>query len=113
MDNVRGVSPIFALGVCAPLVACGPGTIPSFYSDNPASRNAAIVDAAAAADDASIPNLVRMLDSEEPSTRFLAIQTLERLTGETFGYDYGWNESERREAVSRWRSFAAERDSGG
>ena len=99
---------ILQAALLAPLVGCGPGTIPSFHADNPAARNAAIVDAAATGDTSSVPQLVRMLESSEPSTRLLAIETLERLTGETLGYDYAAAPAERRAAVGRWREYVSE-----
>ena len=112
MASVGYLSVIFGVGCAAAMCSCGPGTIPSFESDNPAARNAAIVDAAGADDQASVPNLVRMLESEEASTRFLAIEALRRLTGETLGYDYAAEEPERRDAVERWRTFVAEGEGG-
>jgi len=96
---------IAQLFLIVPLAACGPGTIPSFRSDNPAARNAAIVNAAEARDTTALPDLVRMLESEEPSTRLLAFEALRRLTGETLGYDCAADEPERRAAVLRWRAF--------
>jgi hypothetical protein len=105
-------STIFGIATAAAVCSCGPGTIPSFQSDNPASRNAAIVEAAEAGDEKALRDLVRMLESEEPSTRFLAIEALRRLTGEDFGYDYAAEEPGRRPAVERWRAYVAE-DRGG
>ena len=66
--RVRGGHRLRARGVRA-------GNIPSFRSDNPAARNAAIVNAAEARDTTALPDLVRMLESEEPSTRLLAFET--------------------------------------
>ena len=105
-------SVIIGIVCAAALGSCGPGTIPSFQSDNPASRNSAIVEAAEAGDEQAVRDLVRMLESEEPSTRFLAIEALQRLTGESFGYDYAADEPGRRAAVERWRTYVAE-DRGG
>lgn len=90
--------------VCAtPLLSsCGPSIHPSFNSPEPAARNAAIVLAADSGDRAAIPDLVRMLDSDDPATRLLAIRTLERLEGTTLGYDYAAPISERDQAIARW-----------
>jgi len=81
---------------------------PDFNSPEPAARNAAIVQAAASRDRASVPDLVRMLDSDDPATRLLAIETLERITGERLGYDYAADEPSRDAAVERWREWVLE-----
>lgn len=86
------------------LSGCGPSVVPSFDSPEPAARNAAIVHAAADRDRASIPELVRMLESDDPATRLLAITALERLTGETRGFDYAASPFEREQAVARWQN---------
>jgi hypothetical protein len=54
-----------------------------------------------------MPNLVRMLESDDPATRVLAIATLERLTGERLGYDADANELERGRAIRRWREYVS------
>jgi hypothetical protein len=45
-----------------------------------------------------------MLDSDDPATRLLAIDALERITGETLGFDASAPETERRNAVDRWQA---------
>jgi HEAT repeat protein len=88
-----------------PLALAGCTTItPSFDSPEPAARNAAIVRAAASNDQAAVPDLVRMLESDDPTTRVLAIQTLLRLTGQDLGYDPSDTPSRRDTAVDRWRA---------
>lgn len=98
------------LAICG-LVAgagCGPTVAPSFESVEPAARNAAIVEAARTGDRSSVPDLVRMLSSDDPTTRVLAIRTLERLTHETRGFDASGEEHERREAIGRWEAWLRE-----
>lgn len=90
------------------LPACGPGITPDFRSPEPAARNAAIVRAAAGEDRGSLHDLVRMLDSDDPATRVLAIQALERLTGERLGYDPGGTPEQRRQAADRWQGWVKE-----
>ncbi len=87
------------------LGACRPTAEASFDSPEPAARNAAIVDAAAKEDRSAIPDLVRMLESDDPATRLLAIQTLTRLTGNDLGYDARDSRVARSEAVERWRAW--------
>lgn len=85
------------------LTGCG-SMPPSFDSPEPGARNAAIVRAVAREDTAAVPDLVRMLDSDDPATRVLAIQALERLTGERLGYDPVESPAERARGVERWRA---------
>ncbi len=101
------VRPVMLAAAVCPLVSCGPTIRPSFDSPEPAARNAAIVAAARSGDRRAVPDLVRMLDSDDPATRLLAIRTLERLTGQTFGYDHAAERRDREPAVRRWREFAA------
>lgn len=95
--------PAASLGLLL-LGGCGSTIRADFESPDPAARNAAIVDAAARNDRSAMPHLVRMLESDDPATRSLAISALERLTGQTHGYE-AWDTPLRRdEAVARWRS---------
>jgi HEAT repeat protein len=87
--------------------ACGPTIKADFDSPEPAARNAAIVQAAAGRDAAAVPNLVRMLDSDDPATRLLAIDALDRITGERLGYEHAAHEHEREPAVRRWQEWVA------
>jgi len=50
----------------------------------------------------AVPGLIEMLDADAPGLRLVAIESLERLTGERLGYEYHAPESERAEAVDRW-----------
>ena len=94
------------------LVGCGPGIEPSFESSSPQARNKAIVAEVRKGEGADLRHLVRMLDAKEASTRLLAIEALERLTGERLGYDYAASVADRREAVERWRVWVGARGPG-
>jgi hypothetical protein len=48
-----------------------------------------------------------MLDSDDPAARLVAIRALERITGQTLGYDHAGPEHERRLAVERWMEWEA------
>ncbi|GJQ28477.1 MAG: hypothetical protein HBSAPP03_03610 [Phycisphaerae bacterium] len=85
--------------------ACGPTIVPDFNSPEPAARNAAIVQAVDNRDASKIPDLVRMLDSDDPATRLLAIQALERLTGQRYGYDPAASATEREPAIAKWVAY--------
>ncbi len=95
---------ILPAGVVAGCLAgCGPTIRPDFNSAEPAARNAAIVNAAARGDKSAAPDLVRMLQSDDPATRLLAIEALERITGERLGYDPTDTEADRAQAIERWK----------
>lgn len=83
---------------------------PDFNSPEPAARNAAIVQAARDGDRNAIPDLIRMLDSDDPATRVLAIRALERLTGETFGYDPAGEMASRERSVGQWTAWCREQN---
>lgn len=101
-------APALCILLIAPLAvtACAQQVTPSYDSPEPGARNAAIVRTAAAGRTSDIPSLVRMLESDDPTTRVLAIRTLERLTGETHGYDPHAEPFEREPAIARWAEHA-------
>jgi HEAT repeat protein len=84
-----------AAGGCVPIPK-------GFDSPEPAARIEAAVEAADRGDRGAIPDLIALLESDDPATRLVAIRSLERLTGETLGYDHAAGEYEREEAVERW-----------
>lgn len=73
-----------------------------FDSPEPASRLYAVTDAARTEDRSSIPSLIALLDSDDPAVRLYSIQTLQKLTGQTLGYEHAAPEWERKPAVDRW-----------
>lgn len=87
--------------IAAGLAACSspPG---GFDSPEPAARLNAVTAAARENDQAAIPSLIALLDSDDPAVRMYSFLTLEKLTHESFGYDYAAPEWERRPAVDRW-----------
>jgi HEAT repeat protein len=98
-------SSLTALGFLAAIAlpGCGPSaTEGGFDSANPAARMYAIEQAARSGDQSAIRNLIEELDSDDPAVRMLAISTLERLTGETYGYRQYDSVMQRREAIARW-----------
>lgn len=74
---------------------------------DPGERATAIASAAETSDRAAIPRLITLLDSDDPGTRLLAIEALERLTGQTFGYDYAAPAALRRESIDQWVQWQA------
>ena len=85
------------------MAACGPPAIDGgFDSANPAAKMYAIEYAARRGDRSAIPRIIEQLESDDPAVRSLAISSLYRLTGQTYGYhDYDPPE-QRREAIARW-----------
>lgn len=85
---------------------CGSRPQTGFDSPAPSKRLDAIVEASTASDPESLHGLIEALNSSEPAARMLAIRSLERRTGKTFGYDHAAHEWQRRAAVNRWVEFA-------
>ena len=73
-----------------------------FDSPEPAARMDAAAKAAREGDRGSLAELIRLLQSSDPAARLAAIRALERLTGETMGFDHAGSAPERAEAVERW-----------
>lgn len=61
--------------------------------------------AASTGDKSSIPGLIERLSSNDPAERLLAIRSLERLTGETKGYDHAASPQKRNQAIERWATW--------
>jgi len=73
-----------------------------FDSPEPAARMEAAVDAVARNDRKAIPDIIALLDSDDPATRMVAIRSLERLTGQTLGYSHAAPKADRLKAIDRW-----------
>lgn len=65
----------------------------------------AVAQAARQEDRASIPNLILVLESSDPAQRMLAIGALERMTGQSLGYEYWAPRPVRDEAIARWKAW--------
>jgi hypothetical protein len=82
---------------------CGPSaTQGGFDSPNSAARLYAIEIAARNNDRRSIADLIQQLQSDDPAVRMLAIATLERITGETYGYRHFDEPDLRVQSIDRW-----------
>ncbi len=84
----------------------------NFRSADPQERATAIARAAVANDAASIPALIESLDDPDPALRMLSIAALERITGETLGYEATAPQPERERAVRRWVEWERARRGG-
>ena len=99
MSSLRFLIPIGALL----LVSCGASTTAGgFDAASPAARSKAIQTAAIAMDFSAISRIVEQLDSDDPVIRMLAIASLQRLTGETYGYKHYHPAYVRHEAIAKW-----------
>lgn len=99
------IQAIVIAGICggvAGVVGCTKPIPRGYDSHDPTGRIEAMLDTAARGDRSQIPDLIGELDSDDSAVRFTAIHTLERLTGQTLGYDYAAPEAERRAATDRW-----------
>ncbi len=95
-----------AILACAGLSACSlPPQRADFSSPDPQERTLAVAQAAREDDRQSIPYLIQTLESSDPAQRMLAIGTLERLTGQTLGYEYWAPDPVRRQSIDRWQAW--------
>ncbi|GJM17795.1 MAG: hypothetical protein DHS20C14_00080 [Phycisphaeraceae bacterium] len=92
---------------CLAVTGCLPKQHAAFDAPAPNKRLDAIVGAAGGTDQVSLDGLVGQLESTDPAARVLAIQALERRTGETLGYAHSDPAWKRRAAVDRWKKYAA------
>ena len=98
---IRRVAPLIILPLltfsCAP-----PAREGGFESRNSAAKMYAMEQAVIAGDRNAAKDIVEQLDSDDPAVRMMAIESLQRLTGKTLGYDHSASRAERREAIERW-----------
>jgi hypothetical protein len=62
---------------------------------------------------ATVRQLVKDLDSDDPAVRFYANEGLRRLTGQDFKYVYYEDAEKRKPAIERWRAWLQQREGGG
>jgi hypothetical protein len=91
------VSMLWGLFACTPPASRG-----GLDSDNPASKLYAIRGAGLSGDRAYVPRLVEELEHDDPAVRMMAINALEKLTGQRMGYNPYAGPVQRQAAVDRW-----------
>ncbi|WP_428940530.1 hypothetical protein [Fontivita pretiosa] len=98
-----------ALLLVAVLAGCGgiPRAQRVVTNPDPAAKIPAIKASVQTNDTSVVRQLIKDLESDDPAVRFYAIQGLERLTGQTFGYQYYADEQNRAAAVQRWKAWLA------
>lgn len=72
---------------------------------DPSGKIPAIKRAVEQQDMAAARQMIKDLESDDPAVRFYAIQGLERLTGETFGYRYFDDDDQRKPALEKWQAW--------
>lgn len=102
MKNAGVKNAAWALAVGAALGAGCSSPPVGFDTDYPGGLIPAITRAARERDRDSIPDLIELLDNADPAVRFASIHALERITGQTLGYNHAAPEDERRERVAAW-----------
>ena len=106
-DRIRAVlaalcgTAVGALGGCSQ-----PKVEADIDSDVPQERLMGLAESVRANDRSAARAYVEMLESQDPAVRMFAIGALERMTGETKGYDFAAPERERAAAVAAWAAWA-------
>ncbi len=72
------------------------------------TRDIAVAAQAPVTDWKEVDLLIVALDSDDSAERMLAITALNRLTGQTFGYDFAGSWTEREAAIGRWLEWRRE-----
>ena len=109
MSRADGATLIFACCVAAAATTSCTAPRPplTVTHDDPGIKIPAIKKAVRENDKSVVPQLVEELSSDDPAVRFFAIQALEELTGQTFGYQYFEDEAGRMTAVGKWKQWLA------
>jgi hypothetical protein len=107
---MRSIMLALLAAAAAGLSACA-GSGGSLYhrlqDEDPKVRVEAAIEAGQAHDAKAMVLLIERLDDSEVDVRFYSIGALERITGQTFGYKCYEPIEARRQAIERWRQYAA------
>jgi hypothetical protein len=105
MKRCRGLT--LVVGLLALASACvAPRSPRVVRNPDPSGKIPAIKRAVEQRDMAAARQMIKDLESDDPAVRFYAIQGLERLTGETFGYRYFEDDDEQRKgALEKWQAW--------
>ena len=76
--------------------------------EDPSVRIQAIHHAGQAKDPQAVPYLVDRLSDSDSDVRFFAIVALQKITGQTMGYDFYAPSPQRDAAIQRWRQWLQE-----
>jgi HEAT repeat protein len=65
----------------------------------------AALDASRRNDPRAVPELIKLLESDDAAVRLGASRELERITGQTMGYHHAESQMQRDEAIRAWRDW--------
>src|SRR5262249_9004506 len=108
--NVRHVTILLAVAFTA--AGCFSRDPINIKSDDPGAKIPAIKQAGEAKDREAVAELVKGLDSDDPAVRFYAMEALGRITGQKFGYEYYFDEDQRKPSLQRWQRWLTEQNGG-
>ena len=103
MPSARRFLPLAC--IASLLSACAGDAKTDFDSLQSTGRIKAAVQAAELNDRSAVPELVVMLNSDDPAERLVAISALHKITGQSLGYDESAPETDRDAAIARWQAF--------
>lgn len=108
MHRARAIATVCWLGLTVVGLVCLPGCNQSakrrqLTSPYPLDRVRAAVQLAEAGDTQAVDLLIELLADRDRGVRLYTILALERLCGETYGYNYYDSELLRAAAIARWR----------
>ena len=99
-----------ALVVLASLAGCRPGAPDRPLQDtDPVFVIPAVKEVAQEDDERDVPRLIELLSSEDAAVRAFTNESLRRVTGQDFGFQFWADEPQRDAAVARWKRYAAAR----
>jgi hypothetical protein len=102
----RRVGFIFVLALSAADLSCtAPRPAPNVADPDPQVNIAGIREMVARKDRSKLPALVDQLDSDDAAVRMYAIHALETFAGQRFGYEYYFDEDQRKPSLARWREW--------
>lgn len=105
-DRIRAVLAALCGAAVGALGGCSqPKVEADIESDVPQERLMGLAASMRANDRSAAREYVEMLESQDPAVRMFAIGALERMTGETKGYDFAAPERDRAEAVGAWAAW--------
>lgn len=109
----RGIFAVLLIAGGAWAPGCFAPDKPDINSPNAELKIPAIESAVHAGDRKVIPQLVACLSSDDAAVRFYASDGLQKLTGQTFGYRYYDDESQREPAIKSWQHWLTEQQKAG
>jgi hypothetical protein len=102
---VAAIAIAFCIGGCS-----APRSPRIITNPDPSGKIPAMKKAVREKDLSAVRQLVKDLDNDDPAVRMFAIQALEELTGQRYGYTYFHDELQRKAALDRWKDWLAQQE---